>query len=316
MGCWAIGGPFWSGDVPVGYSGTNDFDSTRAIHAAWAAGVRVFDTSSVYGAGHSETLLGEALNSRPDAIIVSKFGHSFDEETKQMTGSKFDTDYIIDSIEQSRKRLQRDQIDVMLLHLNDLSIEKAMPVFDTLEKLRSLGHVASFGWSTDFPESLNAAADRAGFTAVQHSMNLFFDAPSLSAVAEKHDVVQLIRSPLAMGVLTGKYSDGKRVANDDVRGNDAQWQGYFEGGSASPDYARQLDAVRDLITVGGRTLGQGALCWLLAKSPRTLPIPGAKNAEQSEENAGALDFGPLPENVMAEIEKILLRPAEGPPRAR
>ena len=141
MGCWAIGGLFWSGDIPVGYSGTNDKDSLRAIHAAWACGVRVFDTSAVYGAGHSETLLGGALSDRPDAIIVTKFGHSFDAKTKQMTGPKFDAAYIMDSVDQSRKRLRRDQIDVMLLHLNGLEVEQAMPVFDTLEDLRSRGHI-------------------------------------------------------------------------------------------------------------------------------------------------------------------------------
>lgn len=316
MGCWAIGGLFWSGEIPVGYSGANDADSIQAIHAAWAAGVRVFDTSSVYGGGHSETLLGTALSQQPDAIIVSKFGHSFDPEAKQMTGPKYDAAFIKDSITQSLKRLKRDQIDVMLLHLNGLSIAEATPVFDTLEELRAAGLIASFGWSTDFPESLNAFADRDGFAAVQHSMNLFFDAPSLSAVAATHNLVQLNRSPLAMGVLSGKYSTGTRVADDDIRSNGEQWQRYFTNAGATPEYTRQLNAVRDLVTVGGRSLAQGALCWLLAKSQRTLPLPGAKNAKQAEENAGALDFGPLPDNIMAEIEVVLNRPEEGPPRAR
>lgn len=316
MGCWAIGGSFWSGDVPVGYSGANDKDSKRAIDAAWSAGIRVFDTSAVYGVGHSETLLGEVLSDRPDAIIVSKFGHSFDTKTRQMTGPRFDAAYIRDSLEQSRKRLRRDQIDVLLLHLNDLSIEEAKPVFDTLEDLRSRGHVASYGWSTDFWDSLTAVANREGFTTVQHAMNLFFDAPSLSATTEAHGLIQLNRSPLAMGVLTGKFQDGRHVGNDDVRSNDPSWQGYFEGGVARSDYTHQLDAVKELITVGERTLAQGALCWLLAKSPHTLPLPGAKTAQQAEENAAALECGPLPASVMEEIETVLNRPPEGAARAR
>lgn len=316
MGCWAIGGPFWNGDIPVGYSGTNDADSTKAIHAAWAAGVRVFDTSAVYGAGHSETLLGSALSNRPDAIIVSKFGHAFDADTKQMTGPKFDAAYIRDSVDQSRKRLRRDQIDVMLLHLNGLSIEEAKPVFDTLEELRALGQVTSYGWSTDFPDSINAMADREGFTVVQHAMNVFFDAPSLNAAAEAYDLIQLNRSPLAMGVLTGSFRDGRRVGDDDVRSNSSDLQGFFLDGGAAPDYAKKVAVLYDLITVGGRTPGQGSLCWLLAKSSRTLPIPGAKNAGQAEENAAALDHGPLPENIMAEIEQVLMRPPEGPARER
>lgn len=233
-----------------------------------------------------------------------------------MTGPKFDTTYIRNSILQSRERLRREQIDVMLLHLNGLSIEEAKPVFDTLEDLRIQGQVASFGWSTDFWDNLDAVASRPGFNAVQHSMNIFFDAPSLSAIAKVHDLIQFNRSPLAMGVLTGKFSNSQRIGMDDVRRNDADWQGYFNDGVALPKYINKLEAVRDLITVGGRTLAQGALCWLLAKSPRTLPLPGAKSAKQAEENSKAIDYGPLPDSIMVEIEAVLKRPPEGPPRAR
>lgn len=316
MGCWAIGGPFWSGDTPRNYSGTNDADSTQAIHAAWDAGVRVFDTASVYGAGHSETLLGAALQDRPDAIIVSKLGHAFNAETKQMIGQRADADFVRDSVEQSRRRLRRDRIDVMLLHLNTLPIPEARIVFDTLAELRDAGHIRSFGWSTDFPENLNAVAARPGFGSVQHCMNIFFDAPSISAAAEANGLTQMIRSPLAMGLLTGKYTEGTRLADNDVRSSNLDWQGYFRDAVASPDYLKQLGAVRDLITVGGRSLAQGALCWLLAKSPATLPLPGAKNAAQATENAAAMDCGPLPADIMAEIEAVLQRPPEGPPRER
>ena len=310
MGCWAIGGMFWNGNTPVGYSGSNDADSTAAIHAAWDNGVRVFDTSSVYGGGHSETLLGAALKTRPEALIVSKFGHSINNDTKKMTGPKFDPAYVRWSVEQSLQRLQRDQIDVMLLHLNDLPITDATPAFDTLETLVAEGKLASYGWSTDFPERINAVANHPGFSTVQHVMNLFFDAPSMNAAAQKQNVTQLIRSPLAMGLLTGKYTDGHTVPKQDVRANDADTSGYFKGRAAKPELTKQLDAVRDLITIDGRTLTQGALCWLLAKSPNALPLPGAKNAAQSRENALAMEFGPLPDAIMAEIETVLDRPAE------
>ncbi len=316
MGCWAIGGPFWNGQTPVGYSGANDTDSRRAIHAAWACGVRVFDTSAVYGAGHSEILLGECLADKQDAVLVSKFGHSFDGKTKQMTGPRFDPQYIEGSVEASRKRLRRDCIDVMLLHLNELPVADAVPAFDTLAGLRERGWIGAFGWSTDFPERINAFAGVDGFGVVEHAMNLFFDAPSMCAAARANGHVQLIRSPLAMGVLSGKFSKGRKVAPDDVRANDATWQGYFDERAARPDCARKLGSVRELITSGGRTPAQGALCWLLAKSPNVVPVPGAKTADQVEENAGALTHGPLPQGIMDEIEAVLDRPPEGPPRAR
>lgn len=83
MGCWAIGGPFWFGEIAAGYSGADDVESVRAVDAAWDHGIRVFDTSAVYGAGHSERLLGRALAGRDDAVIISKFGHSIDATTRQ-----------------------------------------------------------------------------------------------------------------------------------------------------------------------------------------------------------------------------------------
>lgn len=316
MGCWAIGGPFWNGDIPVGYAGSDDAESIRTIHAAWDSGVRVFDTSAVYGAGHSETLLGSALKTRPGAIIISKFGHSFNGKTKQMTGPQFDPAYVRASIDRSRSRLGRDRIDVMLLHLNGLSVDEAKPAFDTLDELVQEGKIAAYGWSTDFPDSLDAFANKTGFVAVQHVMNVFFDAPGLSNLANAQNVTQLIRSPLGMGVLTGKFSDNHQVPVDDVRRDDGNGKGFFRDGRIDPDCAVQLDSVRELLTTGGRTLTQGALGWLLAKSDNVLPIPGAKTAAQAVENAGAMEFGPLPDTVMAEIETILDRDPEEPLRAR
>lgn len=316
MGCWAIGGPFWCGDIAAGYSGADDAESLRTIHAAWDHGMRVFDTSAVYGAGHSERLLGEALAHRGDAVIVSKFGHSIDAATRQLTGPRFDPAYVRWSVEQSLRRLRRGHIDVMLLHLNDLPVEDAEPAFETLEALVAAGVIGSYGWSTDFPASVAAMARRLGFSTVQHAMNLFFDASSMCRVARDHGLSQLIRSPLGMGVLTGKFDDGQSVPAGDVRAGPPDWQGYFDAGRPRTDLARQMAAVRELLTIGGRTLAQGALCWLLAKGPGILPIPGAKSAAQATENAGAMAFGPLPEAVMLEIERLLQRPPEGLPRAR
>lgn len=119
-----------------------------------------------------------------------------------------------------------------------------------------------------------------------------------------------------MGVLTGKFEDGRSVPSGDVRAGPAGWQGYFDAGRPRAELAGQMATVRELLTVGGRTLAQGALCWLLAKGPMILTIPGARTAVQATENAAAMAFGPLPGSVMEEIETILQRPAKGPPRPR
>ena len=233
-----------------------------------------------------------------------------------MTGPKHDPAYVRWSVEQSLRRLQRDHVDTILLHLNDLPVEQAQLVFETMDDLRREGKTRAFGWSTDFWDNLDAVAQLEGFEAVQHSMNLFFDAPSLGKIARKHELTQLIRSPLGMGVLTGKFSSGAKVPKGDVRSNSPAWQGYFRHGRASSEYIAQLNDVRETLMIGGRTLAQGALCWLLAKSRNILPIPGAKTVSQAEENAGAMEHGPLPDIAMKQIEEILVRPPEGSPRAR
>ena len=316
MGCWAIGGPCEADGLAVGYGETDDEESRQTIDAAWDAGVRVFDTAAAYGAGHSERLLGETIGNRPDAIVVTKFGPVIDEAHRRIVGEALDAEAIRASAFASRKRLKRDQIDILLCHKNTLEVSDVPEVFNTLEQLRSEGVIASYGWSTDFPERLESAAHYKGFVAVEHAMNVFFEADSMSKIASSHQLSQIIRSPLAMGLLTGKFLVGDRIDPSDVRSNSFDWMDYFKGGEVSETHVAKLDAIRELLTSGGRTVGQGALCWLLAKSPSLLPVPGAKTVKQIQENAAAVALGPLPSSAMEEIDQIIDRPPEGPPRER
>src|SRR5262245_30890654 len=88
LGCWAIGGPFYRDGGPVGWGEVDDDESIRAIHRALDLGATFFDTSNVYGAGHSERVLGRALAGRRDDVaIATKFGNVFDETTLHITGA-------------------------------------------------------------------------------------------------------------------------------------------------------------------------------------------------------------------------------------
>ena len=203
----------------------------------------------------------------------------------------------------------------MHLHLNALPIAGAEPVFDTLAALRDAGKIAAFGWSTDFPDRAAALA-RCGGISVQHAMNVFFRADALIPVIEGHGLLSINRSPLAMGLLGGKYDTASRIGGTDLRAQNIDWLDYFKNGTIAPAFARQLDAVRDLLTTGGRSLAQGAIGWLWARSEATLPIPGFRTVDQVTDLCGALDHGPLPEAVMAEIETVILREPEGEPRER
>ena len=125
-------------------------------------------------------------------------------------------------------------------------------------------------------------------------MNVFFDARAMLGVIEPNGLLSINRSPLAMGLLTGKFSANAALPQNDVRVNTFAWMDYFKDGRVSPDFADRVARIRHLLTADGRTLAQGAIGWLLARSPRTLPIPGFRSVRQVEENAAALEKGPLP----------------------
>lgn len=316
MGCWAIGGELYAGTDPHGFPGSDDKVSKRTIHAALDAGVSVFDTASVYGAGHSERVLSAALKGRSDAMIVSKLGHAFDEVERQLTGNAISRDEVLAAIDGSLLRLGRETIDVMLLHLNQLPVAEALPVFDAMEDAKKSGKIRSYGWSTDIPDSVTAMATRDGFVAVEHAMNLFVDVPTIKDVIAKNNLIALNRSPLAMGLLTGKFSPDVVIPPSDARFLRTEKRDYFQDAKPNPAHLENIEAVRALLQTGGRTLAQGALCWLLAKSNQNLPIPGARTPEQVFENASAMEFGPLADDVMDEIELLMRREPEGEARWR
>ena len=305
MGCWAIGGPFYAGDVPLGWGEVDDDESVAAVHRALDLGIRFFDTASNYGAGHSEEVLGRALEGRRDVVIATKFGFATDPTTKQATGAFSDEAFVRASVDTSLRRLKRERLDLLQFHLNDFDPGQSDAVFDVLGRLRTEGKIEAFGWSTDYPDRAERHAGREGFVAVQHNMNVLSPAVELLAVIEGHGLISIDRGPLAMGLLSGKFTSDKTIGEKDVRGAALEWMVYFKDGRVAPEFARKLDAVRDLLRTGGRTLSQGALAWLWAKSAWTLPIPGFRTVAQVEENVGALNKGPLPKAVADEIDAVL-----------
>jgi aryl-alcohol dehydrogenase-like predicted oxidoreductase len=128
------------------------------------------------------------------------------------------------------------------------------------------------------------------------------------ALCERDDVASINRGPLAMGLLSGKFDASSRLPSDDVRGSGAPWLTAFEAdGRPKQAFLDGLAAIRELLTSDGRSLVQGALGWIWARSGRTVPIPGFKSVAQAEENAGALAHGPLPAERLAEIDDLLGR---------
>ena len=307
LGCWAIGGPFFMDGRAVGWGEVDDAVSKAAVAKAVEHGIAHFDTAQAYGCGHSEVVLGEALKTHPDVAIATKIGLGINTETKQLTGQTYHPEVVRQSIDASRKRLGRDRIDMILHHNNEMSVDDAKPTFDMLATLYDDGIIGGYGWSTDNPESATAFADHPGFTAVEHAMNVLKPADQIVPGIEKTNLLSLIRSPLAMGVLGGKYDAKTQFSKDEIRGSNPGWQDYFKDGKITDAYMAQLNGVRETLTADGRSLAQGAIAWLWARTPNAMPIPGFRTPDQVKDLCGALEKGPLSPNQMAEIETILGR---------
>ena len=310
IGCWAMGGP-WTYDSKTddpnaaGWGKVDDKESIRAIHAGLDLGINFFDTAANYGAGHSERVLAEALAGRRDRVVIAtKFGYLVDEDKKLIVN---DQDVILENIHQdcenSLRRLNTDYIDLYQFHVGDFPPEKAEAVRDSLEDLVREGKIRWYGWSTDNAAGARVFAEGEHCTAIQQDLYwcapVDYYTPTLQ-VCEQFNLASINRSPLGMGILTGKfYGRDIELPDNDIRHD---WN-FAEGEIA--ELVQQVEHLKEILTSNGRTRAQGAICWLWARSQVTIPIPGFKTVEQVTENAKAMDFGPLTKSQMDEIATIL-----------
>lgn len=307
LGCWPIGGTWDDGKgTPLGYGHTDDRESIRAINAAIDAGINFFDTANVYGGGHSEVVLGQAVKGvRDKVVIASKFSTVIDEEKRIPIGTDNSPAGIVKSCEDSLRRLETDYLDLLLFHDWGYPAEEAGPVRDTLEKLVEQGKIRSYGWSTDLLPSVKAFGKSTAHGATEIAFNVFEGNKELLSYCEKNGLAAMARSPLAMGLLSGKYSKDSRLAGEDIRTTGTEWMSFFKHGKPSAEYLDRLDAIREILSSEGRSLVQGALSWLLAKSDNLIPIPGFKNTKQAVENARVLEMKPMSPDQVEEVEKLV-----------
>ncbi len=282
LGCWAVGGPWTFNGSPAGWSAVDDDESIQAIHQAIELGVTFFDTAANYGAGHSERLLAKALKGqRKQLVIATKFGYKVDEANKAVTDygtSEEESDvsgHLRGDVEDSLRRLGTDYIDVYQLHVWGLPLEEAFKVREILEALVDEGKIRTYGWSTDRTDAVAEFATLPNCAVVQQQFSVLDGNNDLLALAEERNLASIIRGPLGMGLLTGKFAPGATFAADDVRTH-ADWHPGFKDGSPTQEWLVALDAIRGVLTSGGRSLAQGALAWLWARGENIIPIPGLR----------------------------------------
>lgn len=293
MGLWAAGGSEWGA--------TDDAQILAAVDYALEAKINFFDTADVYGNGHSEILLGRAMQGRREKFIVAtKIGWiGFDGERRQSAYTTVDK--LIAGVESNLRRLNTDYVDIIQSHIDFR--DSTMEIFlEGFHRLQQDGKVRAYGVSTSDYEYLQA------FTADGNCATLQIDYSILNRTSEKdilpycqtHDIGVIVRGALAMGILTGKFTSHTRFGAGDFR---ARWHENPEEYQTFLDDLGKVEALRPLAQE--RTLAELALQFTLAHPAVTTVIPGIKNVAQMEANLRAGLLPPLSAPELATIDAIV-----------
>ena len=293
IGLWAMGGSEWG---PV-----DDKNSLETIEAALKAGITFFDTADVYGMGHSEILLGQAMKGRREEFFVAtKIGWvGFDRDAWK---SAYDsTALLIEGVETNLKRLGTDYVDLIQCHIHHE--EPNLEFFlDGFQKLQRDGKVLSYGVSSshiDFIKAFNADGGTATLQIDYSILNRTAEAEIFPYCLE-HDIGVIVRGPLAMGILTGKFTQESRFPEGDFRRN------WHENPDEFQIFLEDLDKVDRLREIAGeRSLAQLALKFVLAHPAVTTVIPGAKTVDQLAQNVEAGLLPPLKADQLSVINEVV-----------
>jgi aryl-alcohol dehydrogenase-like predicted oxidoreductase len=276
------------------YGASDDRASVELIRDALDRGVTLLDTSDMYGWGHNEKLVGEAIaGRRSEVFVATKFGNLGGRDGKIADGRP---EYVIASCEASLKRLNIEVIDLYYQH----RIDPAVPVEDTAGAMASLvkaGKVRFLGLSEARPETIRRAHSVHPIAAIQNEYSLLYriEAEETLRTTRELGITFVAYSPLGRGLLTAKVEDASSLADNDARKRHPRF--------AADNIAHNLDLVQRVEAIAQRkgcTPGQLALAWLLAQGPDIVPIPGTKRKERLAENVGALSVA-LSEAEVAEI---------------
>jgi aryl-alcohol dehydrogenase-like predicted oxidoreductase len=289
IGLWAMGGTSWGP--------TEDQDSLSTIDAALDAGITFFDTADIYGDGHSEVLLRQAMKGRRDKFIVAtKIGwQNFDGERNQTV--YYTVDKLIVGVESNLRRLQTDHVDVIQSHISYR--EATMEIFlEGFQRLKRDGKVRAYGVSTsdfEYLQEFNADGQCATLQIDYSILNRTPEA-DIFPYCQENNIGVIVRGPLAMGILTGKFKADSQFPEGDFR---QRWRDNPEEHQIYLDDLAKVEKLKPLTQ--NRTLAQLALQFVLAHPAVTTVIPGAKTVKQLNDNVGAALIPALTDNELAQI---------------
>jgi aryl-alcohol dehydrogenase-like predicted oxidoreductase len=280
------------------YGPADRAESIATVHRALELGVTFLDTSDVYGMGHNEELVGEAIRGRRDEVqLATKFSLSRDDGGPVVINGR--PENVRACAEASLRRLGVDVIDLYYQH----RVDPEVPIEDTVGAMAELvqqGKVRHLGLSEASARSIRRAAAVHPIAALQSEWSLWTRdlEGEVLGVAREHGIGIVPFSPLGRGFLTGAITSPADFGEDDFRRNQPRFQG-----EAFAANLRLVDAVQEMAAEKGATAGQLALAWVLAQGDDVVPIPGTKRRSYLEENAGAAVVELSPEDL-ARLEAI------------
>tara|TARA_B100001123_G_scaffold163796_1_gene188683 strand:+ start:79 stop:1020 length:942 start_codon:yes stop_codon:yes gene_type:complete len=292
-GAWGIGGaPFWSNE--------GDSKSIESIKISYENGINFFDTAPVYGFGHSEKLIGKALKSVRDKIILAtKCGLRWGKESLGSLRKDASRKSILEEIDQSLKRLNTEWIDVYQVHWPDLQTSQK-ETMETLLEIQAQGKIRYIGVSNYSVEQIKESSRYGKIISLQPEYSLLAREieKDIVPVCLEKKIGIIAYSPLASGVLTGKYGR-------DTKFKDWRSKGII-GTFTGEGFLKNINKVKRLKEIAkeeGKTCGQIAINWVLRQPGLTTALVGVKNAGQVEENIKAIGWQPSKENCK-KIEEI------------
>ncbi len=273
--------------------GIDDTQTTAAIRAAFDAGITTFDSAEAYGKGHSERILGAALSEVRDQVVLAT----------KVSPNRLGYDQVLNACHGSLKNLQTDYIDLYQIHWPSGSFGgKVVPVAETMAamiKLKEQGKIRAIGVSNFSQAQVQEAAKFGPVDSLQPPFSLFWRHVEKDAMAYciDNNISILAYSPMAQGLLTGKFGPDHEFQKGDHRSKNKLFQ--------PENYQRVQQALARLRPIAeelGVNLGQLALAWVTSH-PGTCAIAGARNADQATLNARAAGIS-LSASTQAQLDEI------------
>jgi aryl-alcohol dehydrogenase-like predicted oxidoreductase len=286
--------------MSMAYGPRDDAESIKTVHRALELGIDHLDSAELYGDGHNEELLGQALKGKRDkAFLATKYHNGVKNRRNPEGIAEKGTAYIKKACEMSLARLGMDHIDLYYLHRID-PVNSIEDVVGAMDALRKAGKIRFIGLSEVGAETLRRAAKVAPIAALQTEYSLWSRDEAeqkMLPVCRELGIAYVAYSPMGRGFLTAQFKSPESLPEKDRRHEHPRFQKEHLAKNAA-----LLPALENLAAKKKCTPAQLALAWVLHKGNEILPIPGTKRRKWLEENVTALDIA-LSAAEIAELER-------------